>query len=187
MKRWLLLAIILMMTACAMPTEQTSDEITGDKMGEMAGHEMSEVGEDEEEMGGLPMPEMVEGELTVANARANMTLPSSTGSVWLFILNGTDTDDMLLDVEVPGCGVVEIHNMFMENDVMLMRQVEGGVPIPAGEMVELKQGGLHVMCIDKEAPLEAGAGIDIVLHFETAGAVNVSGVVVPPSGMVMDP
>ena len=93
---------------------------------------------------------------------------------------------MLLDVEVPGCGVVEIHNMLMENDVMLMRQVEGGVPIPAGEMVELKQGGLHVMCIDKEAPLEAGAGIDIVLHFETAGTVNVAGVVVPPNGMVMD-
>ena len=182
MKRWVLLVIILMMTACAMPTEQTDDG-----MDEMAGHEMSEMGESEEEMTGLPMPEMVAGELTVANARANMTLPSSTGSVWLFILNGTDTDDMLLDVEVPGCGVVEIHNMFMENDVMLMRQVEGGVPIPAGEMVEIKQGGLHVMCIDKEAPLEAGAGIDIVLHFETAGAVNVSGVVVPPSGMVMDP
>ena len=185
MRQFFLLVAVLLMTACAMPMQES-----GDSMGDMGDSEMVMDGENTDEMTGemtgMPMPDMVEGELTVANVRANMTLPSSTGSVWLVIMNGTDADDLLLSAEVPGCGVVEIHNMLMENDVMLMRQLEGGVPIPAGEMVELKQGGLHVMCIDKDGPLEAGTDIEIALQFEHAGMVSVSGTVVPPGGMVMD-
>ncbi|MEM7530946.1 MAG: copper chaperone PCu(A)C [Chloroflexota bacterium] len=185
MKRWLLLVAMLLMAACA--PIQMGGGMTDGEMGDMAEGEMdhSDMAMDDDSMDGMTMPEIVEGALTIANVRANMTLPSSTGSVWLFIMNGTDTDDMLLGGEIPGCGVVEIHNMFMENDVMIMRQVEDGLPIPAGEIVELKQGGLHIMCINKEGPLEAGTDIEFVLQFENAGAVNVSGTVVPPSGMVM--
>ena len=64
---------------------------------------------------------------------------------------------------------------------MTMRQVEGdGVPIPAGEVVELKPGGLHLMCIGKETPAELGSRMDIVLEFANAGAVNVTAEVVAP-------
>ncbi len=127
------------------------------------------------------------GELTVTDVRANMTMPSDTGSFWMMIHNGTDTDDALTGAEIDGCGVVELHNMTMENDVMVMREVEGGqIPIPAGEMVELKKGGLHVMCIGKEAPLEVGTTLDITLNFANAGSIDVVSNVVEPGGMNMD-
>ena len=122
--------------------------------------------------------------ITITNARANLTLPSDTGSLWMEIHNGSGEDDALLGAEVPGCAAIELHDMMMENDVMVMREVEGGrIPLPAGETVELKQGGLHVMCIGKEAPLEAGSTIDIVLHFENADDVALTAEVVAPGEM----
>lgn len=122
-------------------------------------------------------------ELTVTNVRANMTLPSDTGSVWMQIHNGTDKDDALTGAEFEGCGAIELHDMKMENNVMIMRPVENGqISIPAGGMVELKQGGLHVMCIGKAAPLEVGSTLNITLHFANAGAIDVVATVVEPGG-----
>ena len=175
MRKLLLLSLpillVSLLAACVMPTDDMADQ---------------ELAQDEMAMGETMEMEMVEGKLTIANVRANLTLPTDTGSVWLVILNGTDTDDALLGGEIPGCGVVELHSMKMDGDVMVMRPVEGGqIPIPAGEMVELKKGGLHIMCLQKEAPLEIGTAIDMMLEFANAGAVDVTGEVVDPgtSGM----
>ena len=172
-------ALALLLAACVMPVaeQMPADDMAATDMaeGEMAMDEpMPE------------MPEMVEGELTVANVRANLTLPTDTGSVWLVILNGTNSDDALIGAEVPGCGVVELHDMKMDGDVMVMRPVEGQrIPVPAGKMVELKKGGLHVMCIQKEAPLEEGSTVDMVLKFAVAGDVPVTGEVVAPGDSSM--
>ena len=127
------------------------------------------------------------GGMLIENVQANMTLPSDTGSVWLKITNNTGTDDALTGASLDGCGAIELHEMAMENDVMIMRQVEGGqIPIPAGETVELKQGGLHIMCIGKEAPLEKGTSVEIGLQFANAGDMTVTGVVVEPGTMHME-
>ena len=125
------------------------------------------------------------GEMVIENVQANMTMPSDTGSVWVKITNNTGQDDALIGAELAGCGAIELHNMTMENDVMIMREVEGGeIPIPNGETVELKQGGLHIMCIGKEAPLELGTSVDIALNFANAGTIDVTGKVVEPGGMM---
>lgn len=130
--------------------------------------------------------EMTESnEMVIEHVQANMTLPSSTGSVWVKITNNTGQDDALTGAELAGCGTIELHDMVMENDVMIMRQVEGGeIPIPNGETVELKKGGLHIMCIDKEAPLEVGTEVDIALQFANAGTIDVTGKVVEPGEMM---
>ena len=125
------------------------------------------------------------GEMVIEHVQANMTMPSDTGSVWVSITNNTGQDDALTGADVPGCGTIELHNMVMDGDVMVMRQVEGGqIPIPNGETVELKQGGLHIMCIGKEAPLELGTSVAITLHFANAGNIDVTGKVVEPGGMM---
>lgn len=120
--------------------------------------------------------------IVVENVRANMTLPSDTGSFWMSISNRSDTDDVLVGAEVTGCGVIELHDMVMENDVMVMRQVAGdGIVIPAGETVALEPGGLHVMCLQKEAPLTVGAEITIALHFQESGTIEMPAMVVEPA------
>jgi copper(I)-binding protein len=125
--------------------------------------------------------------LLIENVLANLALPSTTGSVWLKITNNTAADEALTGATIPGCGVIELHDMKMENDVMTMFPVEGGeIVLPAGEAVELKRGGLHIMCIEKAAPVEVGTEVEITLHFATAGDVVVTAPVVDPGTVTME-
>lgn len=71
----------------------------------------------------------------------------------------------LVSVQSPVAGVVEIHEMAMENDVMKMRQVPG-LDLAAGRTLELKPGGYHVMLMDLKQPLKAGDSVPLILVFE---------------------
>jgi periplasmic copper chaperone A len=62
--------------------------------------------------------------------------------------------------------------MQMQGDVMQMRQVDG-IALPAGQKVELKPGGLHVMFIGLKQPLALGGKVPVTLKFEQAGEVKV--------------
>jgi periplasmic copper chaperone A len=126
--------------------------------------------------------------LAVDNVTANLTLPTTTGAVYMRITNGSSTDDALIDVVVPGCGVVELHEMETQDDVMMMRQMEGNrIPIPAGQTVMLQRGGLHVMCIDKTGEYTVGQMIPVTLQFQNAGTIEVQAeVVAPGEAMEMD-
>jgi copper(I)-binding protein len=73
-------------------------------------------------------------------------------------------------------GVVEIHEMALQNNVMRMRAIEA-LPLPAGQPVELKPGGYHVMLMDLKRTLRAGEQVAIELQFETADKRRVSQVV----------
>ena len=55
----------------------------------------------------------------------------------------------------------------MDMGAMVMQQIMS-LDLPAGETVELKPGGYHVMLIDLPAPLEIGQTFDVTLDFETA-------------------
>lgn len=128
------------------------------------------------------------GELTVENVLGNLALPMPNGAVYMTITNGTGSDDALIDAAVPGCGTVELHEMIMENDVMVMRQMEDNrIPIPAGETVMLQRGGLHVMCIGKTGEFAVGESVPVTLTFENAGPMEVTAVVLDPAEMEMAP
>jgi copper(I)-binding protein len=68
----------------------------------------------------------------------------------------------LLAAASPAAGVVEIHEMAMEGNMMKMRAVHG-LELPAGKAVELKPGGFHVMLMDLKQPLKEGDTVDITL------------------------
>ena len=54
-----------------------------------------------------------------------------------------------------------------ENGMMAMREVEGGLAIPAGQTVELKSdGALHMMLIDLKQKLVAGETLPLTVTFE---------------------
>jgi copper(I)-binding protein len=55
---------------------------------------------------------------------------------------------------------------------MRMRQVKE-VVVPAGAIVELKPGGLHLMFMNIKAPLTAGEAVPVKLKFAKAGEVEV--------------
>ena len=74
----------------------------------------------------------------------------------------------LLSVTSPIAGVVEIHEMKMDKDVMKMAALPNGLDLPAGKTVELKPGGFHVMLMDLKAPLVADSSVPVTLTFQDA-------------------
>lgn len=120
------------------------------------------------------------GEMTIENVWGrNSPMAAANGAFYMTITNHTGTDDQLIGATAEVCSVAELHEMYMkENEVMGMRQVEGGViNIPDGESIELKAGGLHVMCLDKIRALELDEEIPITLTFANAGDIDVMAVI----------
>lgn len=98
-----------------------------------------------------------------------------TSAVYMTITNPTDEDDALVAAITDAAGIVEVHeSMLDENDVMMMRPVEGGIPVPAGEMQELRPGGFHVMLLDLPEALEMGDTITVTLVFASGAEITVA-------------
>ena len=93
---------------------------------------------------------------------------------FMTITNNGSQDDRLIAASSAVAGKMEIHEMAMEGDVMKMREIEGGIVIPAGETVMLVPGGLHVMFMQLGAQLKEGETHEAVLTFEKAGDVTVT-------------
>jgi copper(I)-binding protein len=91
------------------------------------------------------------------------------------------TDARLLAARSPVAGIVELHEMAMENNVMRMREITR-LDLPAGRTVELRPGGYHVMLMDLKRTLKPGEEVPITLDFEQGGkrlTVQVKAVVRP--------
>jgi copper(I)-binding protein len=95
----------------------------------------------------------------------------SAGGAFLKITGGASAD-RLVAVSAPVAKATELHTMKMEGNVMRMHAVPG-IDVPAGQAVELKPGGLHVMFMGLSEPLKAGATFPLTLRFEKAGEVKV--------------
>lgn len=104
-------------------------------------------------------------------ARASVGTSRPTAA-YLTIRNTGDQPDQLLSITTPAAGHVETHGMVHEDGVMKMRPA-GPVEIPAGGEIQLAPGGLHIMLMQLNAPLEEGGTLPLTLVFETAGEVTV--------------
>lgn len=125
------------------------------------------------------------GEMQVTDVWGrNSPMAAENGAFYMTITNETGQDDQLVSVVAEVCDVVELHEMYaMENDVMGMRPVEGGtIAVPDGETVELKVGGLHVMCLGKTESFELDNTYPLLLTFENAGEIEVTAAILdaPP-------
>lgn len=114
------------------------------------------------------------GDLEIGGAFVLETVPAArSGGGYLTIANTGAADDLLVSATTDAAAVTELHQMRMDGEVMLMRPVDGGIPVPAGETVTLAPGGLHLMFIDLAAPFTAGETVTVTLGFEVAGEVEI--------------
>lgn len=115
--------------------------------------------------------ESPQGELTLNDPRVRAVPPGvRVTAAYLRISNQTDQDDRLLAVRMPGAGRVEIHETIIDaEDVMRMRHLPQGLPIPARSTVELKSGGAHIMLMELTYEPRAGEMVELEFEFERAG------------------
>lgn len=105
-------------------------------------------------------------DLQVSEAWVRGTVPAqkSTGA---FMALSSKSGARIVGASSPAAGVTEIHSMSMEGGVMKMRPIPV-LEVPAGETVQLKPGGYHVMLMQLKAPVTEGATVPIVLLVEGA-------------------
>ena len=113
------------------------------------------------------------GSIDIGHPYARATAPAQPTGGGYLTLDNKGADDKLISASAAVSASVELHSMSMEGDVMRMRQVDS-VALPAGKMVELKPGGLHIMFVGLKAPLKAGDKFPMKLKFEKAGEVEVT-------------
>jgi copper(I)-binding protein len=85
----------------------------------------------------------------------------------------------LVGASSPMAGVVEVHEMKMEGNVMKMNAVPT-LDLPAGKTVELKPGSYHVMLMDLKSTLIKDSSVPLTLTFRDAkGATSKLALKVP--------
>jgi copper(I)-binding protein len=121
-----------------------------------------------------PAPVAVEG----AWARSTVAGQDSSGAYMTLTAREPLT---LLGAATPAAGIVEIHEMKMEGDVMKMRAADS-LPLVPGKPLQLGPGGYHFMLMDLQAPFKPGSTIAMTLRFRDAkGAERQLAVSVPVS------
>ncbi|MFT6084816.1 MAG: copper(I)-binding protein [Glaciecola sp.] len=113
--------------------------------------------------------EQAKGKVTVENAWARATFAlAKTGAVYLSIDNQSKNDIKLLSVSVDPsvASDAQLHEILMQDEMMLMREAEDGFEISAGSSLEFLTGGKHIMLVDLEKPLSRGENFVLSLIFE---------------------
>jgi copper(I)-binding protein len=115
------------------------------------------------------------GDLVITGAWSRATPGGAkVAGGYLTIENKGAAPDRLLGGSADVAGKIEVHEMTMNNGVMTMRPLEGGLTIEPGKTVKLAPGGYHLMMFDLHGPLKQGDKLPVTLDFEKAGKVKVS-------------
>lgn len=109
--------------------------------------------------------------VTVRDPYVTAAPEGGTGGVFLTIVGGAEADT-LVGARFADAARVEVHESVDEGDGLRgMREVEGGLAVPAGTTVDLRPGGYHVMLIGLTRALAEGDTLDLGLEMARAGLV----------------
>ena len=121
----------------------------------------------------LLAPAAIAQDIVIEAPYARASRPGApTGAIFMVIQNTGDTADRLVGAASPVAKRVELHTHIEDNGIMRMREIEGGIQVPAGGSHVLQRGGDHVMLMGLTETLEDGMTIEVTLTFEAAGDIS---------------
>ena len=122
----------------------------------------------------LVTPPVEASALTVSSPFTTAAPAGGTGGVFL-TLSGGPAPDTLTGARFEGAEQVEVHETYEADGGMRgMREVETGIPVPAGGTVELAPGGYHIMLINLTGASAEGDTLALTLDFAQAGPMEVA-------------
>jgi copper(I)-binding protein len=127
-------------------------------------------------------PAMATGEMADQSVddQMGMTQDGATSAVYFKLVNNGAQPDRLVSVQADVAESAEIHESWLEGDVMRMRPLPEGVEIPAQGDLEFKPGAYHVMLIGLKRDLQVGDRFPVLLTFEKGGTLRVEAEVRTP-------
>jgi periplasmic copper chaperone A len=98
----------------------------------------------------------------------------SVTAAYMTLRNSGDDDLTVVHAESPTAGTVELHEHLHDAaGVMRMRQV-ASLSLPAGGVLVMEPGGLHLMLIGLHQPLTEGEIVPVTLHLADGRTLDVS-------------
>jgi copper(I)-binding protein len=94
--------------------------------------------------------------------RATVSTQAVTGA---FMQLTASKDARLVEAQSPVAGLVEIHQMEMDGNVMKMHAV-AGIDLPAGKAVALRPGSYHLMLMQLKRQIRPGETVPVTLIVE---------------------
>jgi copper(I)-binding protein len=119
------------------------------------------------------------GPVVVADALCRPT-PNGRQVTGCYLTLTAPADDTLVSVSSPIAALAQVHESRMESNMMMMRELDAGLPLPAGQAIALAPGGNHIMLMGVSAPLRAGQTVPLRLTFANARPVEVVAAVGQP-------
>lgn len=89
-------------------------------------------------------------------------------AAYFSIYNGTQYSDTLWSISAEKVSDdVQIHESYKTSDDLMGMRPVGAISVPAGETVELKPGGIHIMIIRPYTDLTEGDSVEFELNFSS--------------------
>jgi copper(I)-binding protein len=115
------------------------------------------------------------GDITIDKPWSRATPKGAAVAVGYFVVhNHGAAPDKLTGGSADFADSVSVHEMSMDNGIMRMRELPGGLDIPANGEVKLAPNGYHVMFTGLKRQLKKGETVKVDLTFEHAGTVPVA-------------
>ncbi len=105
---------------------------------------------------------------------AVVTLPAVPGNpgAAYFTLRGGPIENRLMNVSSPQVIRIELHDNVMQDGMMKMVPLAGGIDVPAGGDIAFSPGGKHAMLFDINPAIRPGD--DVALEFSYANGRRIS-------------
>jgi copper(I)-binding protein len=119
------------------------------------------------------------GPVAVAGALCRPT-PNGRQVTGCYLTLTSPAADTLVSIASPVAALAQVHETRMESNMMMMRELEAGLPLPAGQPVSLAPNGNHIMLMGVTEPLKVGDTVPLTLTFANAAPVEVVAAVGQP-------
>ena len=175
MKRWLVLILLSLLSACGSTNTATSEPTAAASPTPLA-----QVGSLRIEAAYVrPAPRIEAPTITMDHSMPGMdhSMPaagnSSVGAAFLQIRNTGQSADTLVAVATDAAERAELHETVIENNFAKMLARPDGLAVPAQGQLVFGPGGNHIMLVGLKQSLTAGMTVKLTLSFAQAGSVSV--------------
>ncbi|MFN8157034.1 MAG: copper chaperone PCu(A)C [Candidatus Nanopelagicales bacterium] len=101
------------------------------------------------------------------------TAASGMTAAFVTLVNDSGSEDVLVSAASSAAGMVQLHEMVMQDGQMVMQEKKGGIPVPAKGEAVLEPGGNHIMLMELKAPIKVGEKVAITLTFSSGATVQI--------------
>lgn len=96
-----------------------------------------------------------------------------SAELYMVIRNTGNEPDRLVSAQSPACGMIVLFERYRTAQGAMSMRSTGPIEVRAGQRVELKVDGRHLMCMEKKQDFKSGIRLPLTLKFEKFGDVRV--------------